>query len=156
MPGVPFRAWPAHVMPLGAVGVAGALDQAVAVRHDRIKAAKQQHDILSVRFAEHEGERQNEEFVVEIVADMHDPVAPVFRVASHDQRPDEAGRSVARLGEIAHRFAGSIDSDVPGIQAVEINLGHAGLLRSKRARSYWYEVCRRRFYASVIHLTVDR
>src|SRR4051794_34254492 len=156
MTGVPFRAGTAHVMPLRAVGVAGALDQAVAARYDRIKAAKQQHDILSMRFAEHEGEGQNEEFVVEIVADVHDPIAPVFRVASHDHRPDQAGRTVARLGEIAHRFTGSVDPDFPGIRAVEINLGHAGLLRSKRARSYWYEVCRRRFYASVIHLTVDR
>src|SRR5882672_2363692 len=85
----------------------------------------------SMRLAEDEGERQNEDLVVEIVADMHDPVAPVFRVASHDQRADDAGCAVASLGEVAHRFAGSIDPDFPGIRAVEINLRHVGLLRLK-------------------------
>jgi hypothetical protein len=67
-------------MPLGTIRVAGARDQAVAARHDRIEAAEQrhegrsrrQHGNLSVRFAEDEGERQNEDLVVEIVADMHD------------------------------------------------------------------------------------
>jgi hypothetical protein len=121
---------------LGTVGVAGTLNQAVAARHDRIEAAEQrhegrtrrQHGNLSVRFAEDEGERQNEDLIVEIVADMHDPVAPVFRVAPHDERPDDAGRSVARLGEVAHRFAGSIDSHFAGIRAVKIDLRHVGLL----------------------------
>ena len=89
--------------------------------------------ILSVRLAEDEGERQNEDLFVEIVADMHDPVAPVFRVASHDQRPDDASRAIAGLGEIAHRFAGSVDPDFPGIRAVEINLGHVGLLHLSEA-----------------------
>jgi hypothetical protein len=64
---------------------------------------------------------------------MHDPVAPVFRVASHDQRADDAGGAVACLGEVAHRFAGPIDPDFPGIRAVEINLGHVGLLRLNEA-----------------------
>ncbi len=36
MSGVPFRAGAAHVMPLGTIGVAGALDQPVAARHNRI------------------------------------------------------------------------------------------------------------------------
>ena len=52
--------------------------------------------------AEHEGERKNEQFVIEIVADMHDPVAPVFSALFHDERADEASRAVARLGEVAH------------------------------------------------------
>lgn len=91
MPGVPFRAWAAHIMPLGTVRVEGALDHTMAMRHECIEAAEQQHDgacrqhdSLSVRFAEDEGERQNEDLVVKVVADMHDPVAPVLRVASHD------------------------------------------------------------------------
>jgi hypothetical protein len=92
MPCVPFRAGAAHVVALGTIGVAGALDQVIAARHDRIEAAEQryegrsrrQHGNLSVRLAEHEGERQNEDLVVEIIADMHDPVAPVFRIAPHD------------------------------------------------------------------------
>ncbi len=61
--------------------------------------------------AEHEGERKNEQFVIEIVADMHDPVAPVFSALFHDERADEASRAVARLGEVAHRFTGSINPD---------------------------------------------
>ena len=44
MPGVPFRAGAAHVVALGTIGVAGALDQAVAARHDRIEAAEQRHE----------------------------------------------------------------------------------------------------------------
>jgi len=50
-----------------------------------------------VRLAEHECEGENEELVIEIVADMHNPVAPVFRAAFHDERPDEAGRAVTDI-----------------------------------------------------------
>jgi hypothetical protein len=91
-------------MALGTVGVAGALDQAMASRHDRIEAAEQrhegrscrQHGDRSVRLAEDEGERQNEDLFVEIVADMHDPVAPVFGVASMiSERTMQAARSRA-------------------------------------------------------------
>ncbi len=32
------------------------------------------------------------------------------------------------LGKVAHRFAGPIDPDFPRVRAVEINLGHVGLL----------------------------
>ena len=63
----------------------------------------------SVRLAEHECEGENEQLVIGIVADMHNPVAPIFRAAFHDERSDDAGRTVARLGEVAYRFAGSID-----------------------------------------------
>ena len=70
--------------------------------------------LLSVRPAEHECQGENEEFVIEIVADVHNPVALVFRAAFHDERPDETGGAVARLGEVAHRFTGSIDPDSPG------------------------------------------
>jgi len=44
MSGVPLWARAAHVMALGTIGVAGALDQAVAARHDRIEAAEQRHE----------------------------------------------------------------------------------------------------------------
>ena len=49
-------------------------------------------------------------------------------LASHDQRADNAGRAVARLGEVVHRFAGTIDPDFPGVGAVEIDLRYVGLL----------------------------
>ena len=39
MPGVPFRARSAHVVPLGAIGVAEALDQPVPARRDCIEAS---------------------------------------------------------------------------------------------------------------------
>jgi hypothetical protein len=70
--------------------------------------------MYSVRLAEHECEGKNEDLVIEIVADMHNPVAPVFRAAFHDQRSDQAGCAVARLGEVAHRCTGLIDPDSPG------------------------------------------
>ena len=67
-----------------------------------------------MRFAENGREGECEDLVVEIVADMHDPVAPVFRVSSHDQRADDAGCAVSCLGEVSHRFAVSIDPAFPG------------------------------------------
>lgn len=44
MPRVPFWAGAAHVMPFGTIGVEGALDQPLAMRHDRIKAAEQRQE----------------------------------------------------------------------------------------------------------------
>ena len=55
-------------------------------------------------------------FVVGIVADMQNPVAPVFRAAFRDERSDDAGRAVARLGEVAHRLTGSIDPNSPELE----------------------------------------
>src|SRR5712672_618663 len=78
----------------------------------------------SMRLAENGRKRDFEDLIVEIVADMHDPVAPVFRAMFHDQRPHHAGRVVARLGEVAHRGAELIDANFAGVGAVEIDLGH--------------------------------
>jgi hypothetical protein len=114
MPGVPLWTGAAHIMPLGTITIAGAFDQVVPTRHDRIQAAKQ-HGSLSVQLAEHEGEGQNEDLIVKIIADMYDPVAPVFGVAPHDHRADDAGGAVARFGEVADGFAGSINPDFPGV-----------------------------------------
>src|SRR6476619_3521641 len=86
-----------------------------ACRRPRIRASRGSSGYLpSVPLAEHECEWENEELVIEIVADMHNPVAPVFSAAFHDERSDDAGRAVARLGEVAHRFTGSINPDSPG------------------------------------------
>jgi hypothetical protein len=65
----------------------------------------------SVRLTEHESEGDNEELVIGIVADMHNPVAPILRAAFHDERSDDAGCTVARLGEVAYRFTRTIDPD---------------------------------------------
>src|SRR4051794_9609009 len=78
----------------------------------------------SMRLAEDGGERDLEDLVIVSVADMHDPVAPVFCAAFPDHRLNDAGRVVARLGEVAHHDAGLIDPDFPGVRAVEIDLGH--------------------------------
>src|SRR3954470_21185761 len=78
----------------------------------------------SMRLAENRRERQREQLVVEIVADMHGPVTPVFRALFHDQRSHHAGRLVTRLGEVAHRGAGLIDANLAGTGAVEIDLSH--------------------------------
>jgi hypothetical protein len=40
---------------------------------------------LSIRFAEHEHEGHDEDLFAEIVADMHNPAAPVFRSGHHDE-----------------------------------------------------------------------
>src|SRR4051812_39822679 len=82
----------------------------------------------SVRLAENGREGDFEDLVIEIVADMHHPVAPVFRALFHDQRSHHAGGAVARLGEAAHDGAELIDANFAGTGAVEIDLGHVGLL----------------------------
>src|SRR6266850_7113765 len=66
---------------------------------------------------------------------MHDPVAPVFRATLADQQLRDTGGAVARLREIAHGCAGLIDPDFPGVRAVEIDLGHVGLLREPCSRA---------------------
>ena len=48
MPGVPFRAGSAHVVPLGAIGVAEALGQPVPACNNCIKAPEQHGDLLIV------------------------------------------------------------------------------------------------------------
>ena len=55
----------------------------------------------SMRLAENGGERHLEDLVIIGVADMHDPVAPVFRAAFADHQLHHAGRVVARLGKVA-------------------------------------------------------
>src|SRR3954470_19851568 len=78
----------------------------------------------SMRLAENRRERQREDLVVEIVADMHGPVAPVFRALFHDQRAHHARRLVACLAKIAHHGAELIDANLVVVGAVEIDLGH--------------------------------
>src|SRR4051812_29918211 len=76
----------------------------------------------SMRLSENGREGEGEDLVVEIVADMHDPVAPVFRALFHDQRSHHAGGSVARFGEVADGCAELIDANFAGVGAVEIEL----------------------------------
>src|SRR5689334_442291 len=78
----------------------------------------------SMRLAEDGCEGDRKYLVVEIVADMHDPVAPIFRALFHDQRVDHAGGAFAGLGEVVHHGAELIDANFAGTGAVEIDLGH--------------------------------
>src|SRR5438445_5269733 len=84
----------------------------------------------SMRLAENGGERDFKNLVVEIVADMHDPVAPVLRARFHDHRAHHAGGVIAGLGEVTDHDAELIDANFAGTGAVEIDLGH---LRSPAA-----------------------
>ena len=77
-----------------------------------------------MRLAENGRERDFKNLFVEIVADMHDPVAPVFRALFHDQRTHHAGRLVAGLGEAGDDGAALIDANFAIAGAVEIDLGH--------------------------------
>jgi hypothetical protein len=119
-------------MEFGPIGIKGAADHGVPPRHDPIEAPEQrhewrlrdQHGDLSVRLAEQGGERHGKNLVIEIVADVQGPVAPVFRAARRDQRPHDAGGVVARFSEVSYGGAALIDQYVLRIGAVEIELSH--------------------------------
>ncbi len=70
MLGVPLRAGAAHIMPLGPIAVARAVEQLLPPRHNQVDALEKRHGNLSVRLAEDECERENEDLVVEIVIDV--------------------------------------------------------------------------------------
>src|SRR5215813_2872098 len=78
----------------------------------------------SMRFAEHEGERHYKELLAQIVADVQDPVAPVFSGVRHGQRSDHGGSAVTRLLQIVNRHTVSINHDTFRVRTVEIDLGH--------------------------------
>ena len=105
MLGVPFRPGAAHVVALGPVAIADAVDQAVPLRDDPVEVAEQRHqgelcgahDDLNAALPRTDEKATVEDLVVEIVADMHDPVAPVFRrsVSMISDRTTQAARSRA-------------------------------------------------------------
>src|SRR5215213_2582836 len=82
-----------------------------------------------MRFAEHGGKRQHEDFVVEIVADMQRPVAPVFRAVRIYQRLHDTGGVLARLGKVSDGGAALVDAYALGIGVVEKDSGHVRLPR---------------------------
>src|SRR5215216_89237 len=133
----PFRPRTAHAVQLGAIGGAGKVDQPVPMDHDFCQASEQrlhdQHGDLSMRFAEHGRERQDEDFVVEIVAGMQRPVAPVFRAVRIYQRLHGTGGVLARLGQVSDGGAALVDAHALGIGVVEIDSGHVRLPRLRFA-----------------------
>src|ERR1700752_1830494 len=80
--------------------------------------------LTSMRLAKYEDERDNEELIALVVADMQDPVTPILEAALVGEGLHEAGRMIARLNEIVHHGAAVIDEHLPRIGAVEIYLGH--------------------------------
>src|SRR5262245_46001520 len=79
---------------------------------------------ISMRPAEHEGERHNEELIARIVADMHHPVTPILEAALVGEGLHDTGRVIARLSEIVYQRAAVIDENLLRAGAVEIHLGH--------------------------------
>ena len=73
--------------------------------------------------------RQHEDFVVEIVADMQRPVAPVFRALHCYQRLHDTGGVVAHLSQVSDGGAALVDAYAFGIGVVEIDSGHIRLPR---------------------------
>ncbi|MEH2686835.1 hypothetical protein DXU04_17995 [Bradyrhizobium diazoefficiens] len=132
--GVPFRAGAAHVVQLGAVGVAGDPDQRQPFGGNEVQGlaeqaqGRDQHGITSMRLAEHGGEGEVENLLAVVAADMDHPVAPVFRTGRQDHRTHDLGGAVACLGQIGYRRAVPIDQRAFGIRAVEIHLNHTRLL----------------------------
>ena len=78
----------------------------------------------SMRLAKHERERDDEQLVALVVADMQDPVAPIHKAVLVGEELHEAGRMIARLSEIAHHGAVVIEEYLLGVGAVKIYLGH--------------------------------
>src|SRR3989440_10203801 len=78
----------------------------------------------SIRLAEHESKGHNEELIVLIVADMHDPVTPILETEFVGEGLHDTGRVIARLSEVVHHGAAAICENLLRVGAVEIDLGH--------------------------------
>jgi hypothetical protein len=70
-------------------------------------------------------EGQNEELIALTVADMQNPVTPIFKAACVGDGLHEAGRMIARLNEIVDHGAAVIEENLLRVGAVEIYLSHA-------------------------------
>jgi hypothetical protein len=77
-----------------------------------------------MRLAQYESERDNEELVTLIVADMQDPVTPILEAALIGEGLHYTGRVIARLSKIIHHGAAAIDENLLRVGAVKIDLGH--------------------------------
>jgi hypothetical protein len=77
-----------------------------------------------MRLAKHESERDNEELVALIVADMQDPVTPILEAALVGEGLHDTGRVVTRFSKIINHGAETIDENLLRVGAVKIDLGH--------------------------------
>jgi len=91
---------------------------------------------LSMRLAEQRRKGDSKDLVVEIIADAQDPVAPVFRAGAHDERPNDAGGVVTRLGQIPHGGAILLEHAASGIGAMEIDMSQEFRLPRGRIQTH--------------------
>jgi hypothetical protein len=77
-----------------------------------------------MQLAEYESERDNEELVALIVADIQDPITPIFEGALIGEGLHDARRVIARLSEVVHCGAVVIDEHLLRIGTVKIDLRH--------------------------------
>jgi hypothetical protein len=80
--------------------------------------------LTSMRLAEHENERDNEELIAEVVVDVQDPAAPIFVAARLSEGSHDTGRVITRLSEVVDHGAAAIDQNLLRVGAVKIDLGH--------------------------------
>src|SRR5216683_381736 len=90
-----------------------------------------------MRFAEFGRERQGEDLVADIIADVQDPAAPVFRARRHDERPHNDRGVLTRLSQVAYDGAASIDQYPLRVGAMEIDLSHVPPPAGTKCRVVW-------------------
>jgi hypothetical protein len=77
-----------------------------------------------MRLANHERKRHDEEFIVEVVADVQDSAAPILCAMCHGQRTHDASCVVSRFREAINGSAVPIAQNPSRVGAMEIDLGH--------------------------------
>jgi hypothetical protein len=83
--------------------------QRVTERYEGLRRSKAGGMQTSMRLAEHESKRDNEELIAEVVVDVHDPAAPIFETARLSEGLHDTGRVIARLSEVVDHSAAAID-----------------------------------------------
>jgi|SRR6516164_1601856 len=79
---------------------------------------------ISMRVAENECEGDYEELIAQVVADVQNPVTPIFETARLGEGLHDLGRVITRLSEVVDHGAAAIDENLLRVGAVEIHLGH--------------------------------
>jgi hypothetical protein len=74
----------------------------------------------SMRLAEYENEVDNEELIALIVADMQDPLTPIFEAALVGEGLHDTRRMIARFSQVVHNGAAPIDESLFCVGAMKI------------------------------------
>jgi hypothetical protein len=77
-----------------------------------------------MRLAEHEVKGDNKDLITLVIANVQDPVTPVFEAALVGEGLHDAGCMIACLGKIVYCGAATVDENLLCVGAVEIDLGH--------------------------------